>query len=109
MNRWYGKIGFGATVEVRKGVWRQEIVERNYYGDIVDYHKRYQSQSNSTNNNLEIDAQISVMADNYITSNCSTISYVEFMGALWRVSSITPASPRLLLTLGGLYNGESDQ
>lgn len=108
MNRWYGKIGFGVTVEVRKGVWRQEIVERKYYGDIVDYRKRLQHQSNSTNNNLEIDAQISVMADSYITSNCSTISYVEFMGALWRVSSITPASPRLLLTLGGVYNADTD-
>ena len=108
MNRWYGKIGFGATVEVRKGVWRQEIVERKYYGDIVDYRKRLQPQPNSTNNNLEIDAQISVMADSYITSNCSTISYVEFMGTLWRVSSVTPASPRLLLTLGGVYNADTD-
>ena len=108
MNRWYGKIGFGVTVEVRKGIWKPQIVERNYYGDVLTFHKRMSSQSNSTNDNLNIDAQISVMADNYITSNCSTIRYVEFMGGMWKVSSIVPEPPRLLLTLGGVYNANDD-
>ena len=108
MNRWYGKIGFGETVEVRKGVWKPQMVERKYYGEIVEYRKRLLAQSNSTNDNLTIDAQISVMADEYISSNCSTICYVEFMGALWKVTNITPAPPRLILTLGGVYDGNSD-
>lgn len=104
MTKWYGRIGFGATVETRKGIWEPVIEERHYYGDIQQYKKHLQSQNNSTNDDLTIDVQISVMADNYLTSNCSTIRYVEFMGALWKVTSITPELPRLILTLGGVYN-----
>ena len=108
MNRWYGKIGFGATVEIRKGVWKPQIVERRYYGDILEFSKRLQAQQNSTNDDLTMNVQLSVMADNYITSNCSTIRYVEFMGGLWKVSSVVPEPPRLLLTLGGVYNANSE-
>ena len=108
MNRWYGKIGFGATVEIRKGVWKPQIVERRYYGDILEFSKRLQAQQNSTNDDLTMNVQLSVMADNYITSNVSTIRYVEFMGTLWEVNNITPSSPRLVLTLGGAYNANDD-
>ena len=55
-----------------------------------------------------MNVQLSVMADNYITSNVSTIRYVEFMGTLWKVNNITPSSPRLVLTLGGAYNANDD-
>lgn len=109
MNRWYGKIGFGETVEIRKGVWRPNIVEKTYYGNIESYKKRYNTQSNSTNEDLTIDVQLSIIADSYISLNCSAICYVKFMGARWKVTNVTPAPPRLILTLGGVYDANSNE
>ena len=30
--------------------------------------------------------------------------YVEFMGAKWKISSVEVQYPRLILTVGGVYN-----
>ena len=109
LNKWYGKIGFGETVEVKKGVWRPQIVEHGYYGDVITFSKRMQSQSNSTNDDLRINAKISIVADAYLTVHCATIKYVEFMGSLWKIEYITPEGHRLVLTLGGVYNDNSDE
>ena len=31
--------------------------------------------------------------------------YVHWMGALWEVNSVEVLNPRLILTIGGVYNG----
>ena len=49
--------------------------------------------------------EISVIADAYVNKNIQSIRYVEFMGAKWKVKSISVHRPRLELTIGGVYNG----
>lgn len=107
--RWYGKVGVGETVEVKKGVWRPRIMEYYYRGDIIVYSRRMQNQSYSTNDDLQITAKLSILADEYLSVHCATIKYVEFMGALWKVDDISPEDHRLVLTLGGVYNDNSDE
>ena len=108
-SRWYGKIGFGITKEVRKGVWKPVIEDREYYGNIISVKKTAEQQSYSTNDNLMINAKISILDDGYLSSNCASIRYVEFMGTLWKVREIAPEYPRLVLTLGGLYESNSSE
>lgn len=108
-SRWYGKIGFGITKEVRRGVWKTIIEEHDYYGNIVSVRQSLDSQSYSTNKDLKINAKISIIDDGFISVNCASIRYVEFMGALWEVKEIAPEYPRLILTLGGVYESNSDE
>lgn len=107
-SRWYGKIGFGVTKETYKGVWKSEIEEREYYGNIISVRQSKENQSNSTNDNIRINSKISIIDDGYISVNCASIRYVEFMGALWKVTEVTPEYPRLVLTLGGVYDRDSN-
>ena len=108
-SRWHGKIGFGVTKEIGKGIWKPTIEEHEYYGNIISVRKTAESQPYSTNDALRINSKISIIDDGFISVNCATIRYVEFMGALWKVAEVTPEYPRLVLTLGGVYESNSNE
>lgn len=105
MGRFYGRVGYSETVETAPGVWTDQITERMYYGDVVQYRTRWQS-SDGLNDNLKPTTTIEVLADEYAYEHFSRIKYIEWMGVLWKVTDISPRRPRLVLTLGGEYNGE---
>ena len=106
MAKWYGKIGYAETVETEPGVWDEEITERAYYGDTYRNTRLLQNNSDGTNDNINIANQISIVADPYAYENFHKIRYAEFMGAFWDVTDINVERPRLIMTLGGLYNGK---
>ena len=104
MAKYYGEIGFAVQKETKPGVWVNEIVPRNYYGDVTNITRRSQS-SNQLNDNIVISNEISIIADPYANENFHSIIYVEFMGTKWKVSNVTVQYPRLTLSLGDVYNG----
>lgn len=103
MPRWYGKIGYGVTEETSPGVWTEEIVEREYYGDIIRNLRRLET-SDQVNDNISITNEISILSDPYALENFHSIRWIEFMGTKWKVSSVEVQYPRLTLSLGGVYN-----
>lgn len=103
MPKWYGKIGYGVTEETSPGVWTEEIVERQYYGDIIRNLRRLET-SDQVNDNVSVSNEISIVSDPYAFENFHSIRWVEFMGAKWKVSNIEVQYPRLVLSLGGVYN-----
>ena len=104
MAKFYGAIGYAKTVETMPGVWTEQITERDYYGDVIRNSRRLQS-SDKVNDDINISNQISIVADPYAINNFHSMHYAEFMGAKWKISDVEVQYPRLLLTLGGLYNG----
>lgn len=104
MAKWFGKIGYAETVESKPGVWKEQITEREYFGDLLRNSRRLQSSS-SLNDNVTISNEISILADQFAYQNFHSIRYAEFMGTKWKVSNIEVQYPRLLLTLGDVYNG----
>ena len=104
MAKYYGVIGYAETTETSPGVWTERITERSYYGDIIKNNRNLQN-SEYLNDNINVSNQISIVADPYAIANFHAIRYAEFMGAKWKVPSVDVQTPRLLLTLGGLYNG----
>lgn len=105
MGKFYGSIGYAETVETSPGVWVEQITERKYYGDVNRDSRRLQS-ANQLNDNINVSSEISIVADPYAYNHFHSMRYVEFMGAKWKVSTVEPKPPRLILTLGGLYNGQ---
>lgn len=108
MAKWFGKVGYAITEEIEPGIWAENsIVEREYYGDIID--NRYKRQnSGNVNDDINMANVISIVADQFAYQNCSRIVYAEIMGAKWKISDIDASKrPRLILTLGGVYNGNS--
>lgn len=104
MNRFCGKVGYGVTVETTPGVHEDQIVEFEYYGDIVRNSLKFR-EGQSVNNDLSVSNSISIVADAFANANFSTVRYVEWMGVLWSVSEVEVQNPRLILRLGGVYNG----
>lgn len=104
MAKFYGNIGFAETVETEPGVWVEETTVRPYYGDLVRNTRRLEN-SGGVNDNVNISNGISIIADPYANHNFHSIRYIEFMGAKWKVSNIEVQYPRLILTIGGVYNG----
>lgn len=104
MAKFYGTIGFAETVETAPGVWTENIVDYNYFGDIIRNARRLQS-SDQLNDDINISNEISIVADPYANQNFHSMRYVEFMGAKWKITNVEVRYPRLILTVGGVYNG----
>ena len=105
MAKFYGEIGYAETVETRPGVWTEQITKRNYFGDLIRNARRLQS-SDSTNDDVVVSNEISIVADPYAYDHFHSMRYVEFMGAKWKITNVDVQHPRLILTVGGVYNGK---
>lgn len=104
MTRYFGKIGFSLTEETSPGIWTEKIVTRNYRGEVLKNYIRRETQE-KINDNINISNNISIVADSFAYGNMGMIRFVEWMGTLWNVESIEVQSPRLILSIGGVYNG----
>ena len=106
MARFFGRIGYGESVETAPGVWEDQIVERSYYGDVTR-NARNLREGENLNFDLSVQNSISIVADAYANEHFFAIRYVEWAGTLWTISSVEVQSPRLLLRLGEVYNGQT--
>ena len=103
MAKFYGEIGYANIVETEPGVWEEKITKRNYYGDVIRNTRSLQTSDN-VNDNINISNEISIVADPYANENFHSMRYVYFMGAKWKITSVEVKYPRLILSIGGLYN-----
>lgn len=105
MAKFYGVIGYAVTKETAPGVWTEEIAEQSYYGDLTRNMRRLQD-SGDLNDDINVANEISIVSDPYANANFHSMRYVAFMGAKWKISKVEVQYPRLILTLGGVYNGK---
>lgn len=105
MAKFSGIIGFIETVEVEPGIWKPQTVERKYYADLTRNTRLYQ-QTDGVNDNINISNNISIVADPYANENSQYMKYVIFQGAKWKITNVNIQYPRMILTIGGVYNGE---
>lgn len=105
MARFCGNVGYVQTVETAPGVSTEVATERPYYGDVLKNTRKLE-KGDGLNDNLRVDNLISIVADAYATQNFFAIKYVQWMGASWKVTNADASQrPRIILTLGGVYNG----
>lgn len=109
MAKYYGRVGFSdGSYEASPGIWVERIVERPYYGDVVRNVRKLR-ETEYLNDGISIANDISIVSDPYALQNFHAIRYVEWMGALWKVSSVEVQYPRLNLSIGEVYHGETAQ
>ena len=106
MSKWIGKVGFAVNSEVEPGLWVDEVIEKAYKGEMLSDRWRRQNSS-GVNDNINLSNSISIIANPYAFGHCSSIVYVEIKGEKWKVTDVDASTPpRLILTVGGVYNGE---
>ena len=106
MAKFYGAIGYAVTGDTTPGVWKEQITERMYFGELVRNTRKLQS-ADQLNDNINVANEISILADPFARENFHLMKYVEFMGAKWKITSVEVQYPRLILTIGGVYNEQT--
>ena len=107
MAKFRGVIGYVKSKETAPGVWTDKVTKRTKTIEIVRNMSNWQT-GESANDNLKLNNQFSTLADPYAQQNFSDIKYVEFKGTKWKVTSVEPKRPRLILQLGGVWNGDQN-
>lgn len=108
MAKYHGKIGFVTFEETAPSVMTEVPVEREYFGNVTRVTKRWE-KGEHLNDNLQVNNQFSIVADTYARDNLFAIRYITWMGARWQVTSAEVQYPRLVLTIGGVYNGSTPE
>ncbi len=103
MAKFYGVIGFIETKETKPGIWTEEITEKDYYGDVLQFNKRMETGS-GINDNINISNKISIVADPFAYENFHHIRFVVWMGTKWKITTVEIQYPRIILSIGGVYN-----
>ena len=103
MAKFFGIIGYAETKEVRPGVWEEEFVEREYFGELIKNTRRLQP-TDQLNDNINIANEVSIISDPFANDHVYAMRYVIFMGAKWKITNVEIQYPRLILTIGGVYN-----
>lgn len=104
MSRWCGLIGFSNMKETDPGIWENQPIEKKYYGDM--YRNSKLLSNNDINDNINISSNISIVADSYAHHNILNMLYVKLLGSKWKITNAEVQYPRIILTIGGLYNEE---
>lgn len=104
MAKFHGYIGFSELVEVAPGVHQEQITEHEYTGDFLRLSQTWVG-SERLNDDLKLSTRVSIVADPFAFANLSSIRYAKWAGVSWKVTDIEHQRPRLILTVGGVYNG----
>ena len=107
MAKFYGSIGYAETTETAPGVWTETITEQTCCGDVMRNNRRLEA-GESVNDNVTVNNIVSIVSDPCIYKHMFAIRYVRWMGTAWKVTNVEVQSPRLLLTIGGVYNGPTN-
>lgn len=103
MAKFCGVIGYAITRETEPGIYVEEIVENEYYGDVIRNTRRLREAA-KVNDDINISNQISIVADPFANNNFHAMRYIVFMGTKWKIIEVEVQYPRLILSIGGLYN-----
>lgn len=106
MARFHGEVGYAQTEEIPpgSGIWVDVITEVPYTGDVIRNTRKLES-GESLNDDISVGNSISIIADEYAIEHFFRIKYLRWAGVLWTVPMVEVKSPRLILSLGGVYNG----
>lgn len=104
MAKYFGKVGFGGDDESSPGVYMTQITEEEVYGDIYKDTVAVKDGKHA-NEEISLGMKISIFL-NLNTSDYSKIKYATHLGTKWKVTSVEPQFPRLVLTMGGVYNAQ---
>lgn len=105
MSRYAGLVTYVTQAETRPGVWT-EVVEQHFMkGDMLRKGSSFQN-GDKVHSDVSLNHRVSLVADDYALGNYYDIKRLEVDGKQWVVESIEIQRPRIIVTLGGLYNGE---
>lgn len=103
--KYCGRVGYLGQQDSGSGVWIENPTERRYYGDVIRNNRKRDTTPDTPNDSVTLNNSISIVADTYAFDHVVNIGYIEWCGAWWTVTNVEVNRPRLIITIGGVYNG----
>ena len=103
MSKFCGRIGYEVQKETSPGVWTPCTITKIYYGDVTKQTRRLDSGP-KVNDDININNQFSIVADPFAVGHMHEMKWIEWYGSKWKINDVTVEYPRLILTIGGVYN-----
>ena len=103
MAKYSGMIGFSIQEETRPGVYQEVIHEHKVFGEVYK-NASQTTNSGKVNDDVIMNKQISFIMDTFACEHSSNIKYATYLNAKWAVKLIDVQFPRIIITLGGVYN-----
>ena len=104
MGKFFGAIGYAESIKTGPGKWSEVVTEQNYSGDVLKISNRWQ-QGDSGTDDLVPNHEISIVANPYAHENLPKMKYIKWNGVCWKITKFESQPPRLVLSIGGVYNG----
>ena len=104
MAKFFGPVGYSVSTETSPGIWEDLEIEHEYSGDVLR-NSRKLTIGNNVNSDISVSNEISIVADPFANENFHNIKYIQYMGIKWVVLNVEVQRPRLILSMGGAYNG----
>ena len=102
--KYFGKIGFWLEdYEYKPGRYKSQMVEKDYYGDVLTYKKFRQNNEQVNNNALQLNNEFSILGNTFAQEHLGNIRYITYLGTKWSVTNITIDYPRIKFSVGGEY------
>lgn len=104
MTKYAGLVGYVTQMETRPGIWEPVETEKQMRGDVIRLANSYES-ADKVNDDIILNNRISLVGDPFAYSNFTNLKFITYLGAKWKVTGIEVQRPRLICTLGGIWNG----
>lgn len=106
--KYFGNVGFAMSVERDPGIFENTIQERPYYGDVIKNTRRWEN-GDKVNDDFRVNNQISIIVDSFCIAHASRMKYITWLGHKWKIESVDISFPRMIVTMGGLWNGSEPE
>lgn len=108
--RFSGAVGYASSAETAPGVWKEIMTEVEYFGDVIKDSRRLEPPSQVppvTNSGIGLENSFSIIGDEQAYGNINKMRYVRWNGIAWTITNVEVRRPRLVLTIGGQWDGNT--
>jgi hypothetical protein len=104
MAKFSGLVGYVTQEETVPGVWSPVEKPRMMRGDVIRRSSTNQNDD-KVNSDISLSHRVSLIGDAFTFNNYINIKWIDIDGYKWEVSSIEIQRPRIIVSLGGPWNG----
>src|SRR5882724_1702977 len=108
--RFSGAVGYVTQTEDLPGVFVEHVTEKIYFGDVFKDSRRLGGPSQVppvVNVDISLSNSFAIVGDDKAYGDFKSIRYVWWEGVPWTVTDVEVRKPRLILTVGRQWDGNT--
>jgi len=104
MAKYAGLVCYAQQVETSPGIWENDEKTRMMKGDLIRQNANIQD-AGKVNGDVSLNHRVSLVGDAYAFNNYFNMKWILIDGRKIEITAVEVHRPRIIVTLGGLWNG----